>query len=1298
MEFPASFSAKNYRPSNLVDLLRWRASQQPDRRAFTFLLDAEEEGPHLSYLQLDRQARAISALLQTRIKSGERALLLYPPGLEFVAAFFGCLYSGIIAVPVPPPDPARLDRTLSRVRGVCKDAQPVAALTTSSIFSAVQEWLPQTPDLQSLYWLATDDVSTDLSDQWQQAEVSDDSLAFLQYTSGSTAAPKGVMVSHANLLNNSQYISQAWEYVPDSVSLIWVPNYHDDGLVHGTIQPIYSGYSCLLMSPVSFAQKPARWLEAITRHRVTHSGGPNFAYALCVRKVTPHDRANIDLSSWRMAYNAAEPIHKKTLEDFYEAFAPCGFRWDSFYPSYGLAESTLLVSTKRKEHSPSFCVADISALERQKLIVESPQQNPGVRAFVGCGHPVLDMKIAIVDSETLRRCATGEVGEIWLSDRSVAQGYWNQPEATEMTFRAHMAESGEGPFLRTRDLGFMKDGELFVTGRLKDLLIIRGRNIYPQDIELTVEKSHPALRPGCGAAFAVEANGEERLVIVHEVDNKKSDPNQIIEAICQTVAEEHELPVYAVALIKPKTIPKTSSGKIQRHACQSGFLAGNLDALHVWSLDSMVDQNRLSPPVTLDEAHHSQPPASINDFTSDASRQRADELITWLRGYADERINSRLIDERRSIPPYIVLDFGNRGLLGMQVPEAYGGLALGNHDMMRVLQQMGAIDLTLACFVVGDNALGIRPIQYYADTKLREELLPILAAGRELSSFALTEPGAGSNPRALQATATPDGWGGWRLRGTKIWSGTSAWAGVINVFVQLSDGNGAPAGITGFVVRQGAPGLRIGPEALTMGVRGMVQNTLYLEDVPVSPKDLLGTTGAGLEIVNDAVQMSRLCLGAVSIGGMKRCAQLMLRYSTQRAIATGRLLDNPVSLARLSNLAAATEALQSLVTRTAQVLDRGASVPAEVFMACKNAGAEFLWKAADDMVQMLGGRGYIESNLVAQMLRDARLFRIFEGPTETLNMFIGTSVIHSGQELDKFLRDELSAAAISHLLKEAGEQIKARCLNSTDLFSNSTTALRWAYAVTGEIAMHALLWAAALTGDKATQSHKAAVWAQAQFEMLLQQALDTTPAEQVLLDANAITALVSDYAEHIGDIEQARAGEDHSVDGMLARHQPVNRPIAATTAAATTAAAITAPEKALAAPALKSLKRAAEPIEARLIEWLSRELGLKDEAIDIRKPFSYYGVDSITGTALVADIQNWIGRPLSPTLVWVYPTIEKLALHLAGADDTSQTASTEEHESDENLEALLNQIEQLSDEEARVALDEVISKGGIPND
>jgi alkylation response protein AidB-like acyl-CoA dehydrogenase len=295
------------------------------------------------------------------------------------------------------------------------------------------------------------------------------------------------------------------------------------------------------------------------------------------------------------------------------------------------------------------------------------------------------------------------------------------------------------------------------------------------------------------------------------------------------------------------------------------------------------------------------------------SKARADELIEWLRSYANERINSRLIDERRCIPPYIVLDMGNRGLLGMQVPPKYGGIGLSNQDTLRVIQQLGAIDPTLASFVGVHNVLGIRPLMNYASSEVRDELLPLMATGRELAAFALTEPGAGSNPQAISAKAIPDSQGSWRLQGTKVWIGSAAWASAINVFVQTFDAEGQYLGISGFVVRQGSSGLRQGPEALTMGLRGMVQNTVYLDDVSVDSEHLLGELGTGMKAAQDAMMHGRLCITAASLGGMKRCAQLMLRYAKRRNISTGRLLNNPVTLAKLTDITEGIMAVESLV-------------------------------------------------------------------------------------------------------------------------------------------------------------------------------------------------------------------------------------------------------------------------------------------------------------------------------------------------------------------------------------------------
>jgi acyl-CoA synthetase (AMP-forming)/AMP-acid ligase II len=571
--------------STLVDILRWRALHQPDQLAYTFLLDGETEEVNLTYAELDRRARAIAAWLQGLGAYGEGALLVYPSGLEFIAGFFGCLYAGVVAIPVYPPHSPRLDKFLPKFRAIANNAQPVVALTSSALLSLAENIHTQAPDLQALRWLATDIIDSDLAEEWQQPVLNSTTLAFFQYTSGSTATPKGVMLTHGNVLHNSALIKHYFEHTAESRGVIWLSLYHDMGLIGGVIQPFYAGFPVTLMSPISFIQAPRRWLQAISHTRATTSGGPTFAFDLCVTKITPEQRATLDLTSWDVAFTGAEQIHHETLERFVEAFGPCGFRREAFYPGYGLAEATVFVSGGSKAAPPLFLTVQSAALEHNK-VVTACEGDTGTRTFVGCGKTLGDQKVVITHPETLIRCSPDEVGEIWVSGPSIALGYWNYPEETEQTFRAYLADTGEGPFLRTGDLGFLKDGELFVTGRLKDLIIIDGYNHYPQDIELTVERSHPAIRPGCCAAFSVEVAGEERLVIVAEVERRYQPKHQqspyndeIVRAIRRAVGEHHELRVYAVSLLKHGAIPKTSSGKIQRHACRTNFLVGSLDTL-----------------------------------------------------------------------------------------------------------------------------------------------------------------------------------------------------------------------------------------------------------------------------------------------------------------------------------------------------------------------------------------------------------------------------------------------------------------------------------------------------------------------------------------------------------------------------------------------------------------------------------------------------------------------------------------------------------------------------------------------
>jgi len=561
-----------------VDILRERASHQPEEIVYTFLLDGETESDWLTYQVLDRQARAIAATLQSYQTMGERALLLYPPGLEFVAAFFGCLYAGVVAVPVYPP---RRDKKNTRLEAIIVDARATIVLTTASLLTTIQEALP----LVNRHCIATDDLPNDVASAWQEPKINSQSLAFLQYTSGSTGIPKGVMVSHGNLVHNSTLIHQLFGHNPQSRGVIWLPLYHDMGLIGGVLQPLYEGVPVTLMSPISFLKKPLRWLQAISRYQATTSGGPDFAYDLACRRISPEQLSSLDLSSWEVAFSGAEPIRAQTLERFANYFSPCGFRREAFYPCYGMAETTLIVSGGLKTEPPIIRPLKAGELEKNR-VVSATEEEESIRFIVGCGRSWLNQKIVIVDPESLTLCEPDQVGEIWVSGASVAQGYWQQPEQTKQTFHNYLADAGEGPFLRTGDLGFLQDGELFITGRLKDLIIIQGRNHYPQDIEITVEQSHPSLRPSGGAAFTIEFAEQEKLVIAHEVERialRKLNPNEVIRAIRQAIAEEHNLQVYAVLLLKIGGIPQTSSGKVQRRACRERFLSGSLDVVADWS-------------------------------------------------------------------------------------------------------------------------------------------------------------------------------------------------------------------------------------------------------------------------------------------------------------------------------------------------------------------------------------------------------------------------------------------------------------------------------------------------------------------------------------------------------------------------------------------------------------------------------------------------------------------------------------------------------------------------------------------
>jgi acyl-CoA synthetase (AMP-forming)/AMP-acid ligase II len=565
--------------SNLVQLLQAKATVTGKFPGYTFVVNGDTESSKLTYLELDMQAKAIASHLQSLGMSDRRALLLYPPGLEFISAFFGCLYAKFVAVPAYPPRP---NQSAERLQAVITDADAALGLTTSSLLPTLERYWATNPQLPPIEWITTDKLDLQLANSWQMPEIASHTLAFLQYTSGSTGKPKGVMVSHGNLIHNLSQIYAAFGHHSQSQGVIWLPPYHDMGLIGGVLQPLYGGFPVALMSPMDFLQQPISWLKAISKFRGTTSGGPNFAYDLCVNKITPAQLQTLDLSSWEVAFNGAEPISSETIAKFAAKFAPCGFRRSTFYPCYGMAEATLIVAGGDKQAEPV-----IYSIEKAALAVNRALKvlEPGIedKTVVGCGYARSHQQIIIVNPNTLAVCLPGEVGEIWVAGESIAQGYWKDREKTLETFNACL-NTGQGPFLRTGDLGFIDDGELFITGRIKDVIIIRGRNHYPQDIERTVELSHPAFRHGCGSAFGVEIADKEQLVVIQEVERSAArnlDIDTAIANIHQEVAIHHGLQVYATFLLKTGSLPKTSSGKVQRHLCRTKFLDGSLDALAI---------------------------------------------------------------------------------------------------------------------------------------------------------------------------------------------------------------------------------------------------------------------------------------------------------------------------------------------------------------------------------------------------------------------------------------------------------------------------------------------------------------------------------------------------------------------------------------------------------------------------------------------------------------------------------------------------------------------------------------------
>ncbi len=557
-------------PETVAALLRSRADRTPDALAYRFLPGADDASESWSYGELDLRARTVAGRLLRENLHGRPVLLLHPPGLDYIAAFFGCLYAGAIAVPAYPPDSARFGQTMPRLAAIARDSGATHAYTTADVRDAARAEPAgiEALGLAGLTWLTADDLAPGDAGAWKDPGTDGDALAFLQYTSGSTADPKGVMVSNTNLVRNLRSIHLRLEHDEDSGMVSWLPPYHDMGLIGGILTPLYGGFPAHLMAPATFVRRPLLWLDTLSRTRASTSVAPNFGFEQCLRRITDEQRDALDLRHWRLALNGAEPVRAETLERFADRFAPCGFDRRALLPCYGLAEGTLMVTGIGAGEPPVLGSFDAAALARGEAR-PAGDGTQRVARVVGCGAPVPDVEVAVVDAGSRRRAEDGRVGEIWVAGPNVAGGYWGRPAATDDSFRARIADDGPTPYLRTGDLGFLRDGQLYVVGRTKDVVIVQGRNHYPHDVELTAEKATDAVRAGCGAAFGIATDQGEQLALAYEFGS--GDPAVALAALRTAIAEEHQVAPHTVVLLKRSTVPKTTSGKIQRQACRAAL-------------------------------------------------------------------------------------------------------------------------------------------------------------------------------------------------------------------------------------------------------------------------------------------------------------------------------------------------------------------------------------------------------------------------------------------------------------------------------------------------------------------------------------------------------------------------------------------------------------------------------------------------------------------------------------------------------------------------------------------------------
>ena len=937
METSRSSALNVYDYKTIIDALYEHSKKMPNELAVTVVEgDAESS---VTYHELLQEAVKAKSVLSYSTKVGDRVLLAMPTCLEFIFYYFGCLLSARIPVPIPVE---KSTSRFSRLRSVVNDAKPsIIVFKNRSDCELMPVDGVKSIVLSEVLHNNVNDVDT--SYQERITDLTEDHIALIQYTSGSTGNPKGVVLTHKNLIENIRMIQIGMQITSADRIVSWLPLYHDMGLIGMLLTTISTASHTILFAPKNFSKQPIKWLSEITKRKATLSGAPNFAFEVLADRNFNNAEFDIDLSSLRLLFCGSERIVQKSILNFYNRFSKYGLKSETFFPCYGLAEAALYVSGR---------LLDINKIDNSSIKLHDS-------VFVSCGFIANGLQVNLTNQNS------DGVGEVEIIGPSVTLGYWRDV-ASEVT-NGTISNSNYNKSLNTGDLGLIKNNQLYICGRTKDLIKIRGINYYAEDIELFLQPLSNVLPNNTVIAISNWNNikNSEEVIIVAEVSRteRKSDFSGLLSEVNHFLSPS-SLHCERLIVLAPASMPRTSNGKKQRQLIKKLFINKQLDVL--WDTYSEFKK------------------VELNTDSNEDCKNISDNLnLNWLKN-----INYVLADEQRRLPSDFFLKLHQSKLLSLYIPRQYGGLGCSHKEYIDIAIELSRINVTMASAIGVHNTIGVMPIVESKVLIDKNEVLSNIVESGLVAAFAITEKGAGSNPRAITSRIEKIG-GKYILNGEKVWIGNAGVADLISVFAQEYDDQGRALGISAFLLRKNYHSYVLGPEQLTLGLRSMTQNTLVFNNVLLDERDRLSLPGKGIELAYKTMDYARFGLLAVAIGSIDSGYNKSLQYAKSRDIATGRLIQNSHFIHEMNEIWIKRESLYNLSMDMADLLDSTGEMPKYLSLTAKILSGEWGFDCVDKLLQFLGGRGYTENFGLSAIWRDIRIVRIFEGPTEALAFQLG---------------------------------------------------------------------------------------------------------------------------------------------------------------------------------------------------------------------------------------------------------------------------------------------------------------------